>query len=127
MRPRGSTMVEVVVGISVLVALAAMGAPSYLVYTEAGREAQCASNRHALEAAERACSLDSNGKACLGMNTLVKSGYLEGRPTCASGGRYVWIAGHPDDPSYPSMGCSKHYFPHDEETVERDAAPAARG
>ena len=127
MSARGSTLVALVVALSVLGALAAIGMPSYVAYSEGGREAQCASNRHALETAERACSLDHNGKACLDMTTLVKSGYLESRPTCGSGGRYVWIVSDPDDSRYPSMGCSKHHFPNGDDKAEMDAAPSARG
>ena len=108
---RGSTLVEVVRAVALVGALAAIGMPSYLAYTEEGREAQCAANRHRLEAAERACALDNKGTPCLGMNELIKSGYLDAKPTCASGGKYVWIVNDAHDPRYPSMGCSKHWFP----------------
>lgn len=112
-RQLGSTFVEVLRAVSFAGALAAIGMPNYLAYTEEGREAQCTANRHQLEAAERACALDNNGKPCLSMSKLIKSGYLDAKLTCTSGGKYVWIANHAGDPKYPSMGCSKHSFPVD--------------
>lgn len=108
---RGSTLVELMVTISLIGALAAIGMPNYLSYTENGREAQCATNRHTLEAAERACALDNGGKPCLKTKKLAKSGYLGATPTCASGGKYVWIVTDADQPDYPKAGCSKHFYP----------------
>ena len=115
MRIGGTTAVEVTVALAVFGALLALGMPNYAAYTEDGREAQCANNRHALEEAERACALD-NGAPCLTPKKLAGSGYLRTPPTCASGGTYVWIVSDPADPEYPKVGCSKHFFP---ETAQR--------
>ncbi len=111
MTVRGSTAVEVTVGLCVFGALLAIGMPNYAEYTEHGREAQCANSRHALEGAERACALDNNGAPCLEMRKLASSGYLGTVPSCTSGGAYVWITTHATDPEYPKIGCSKHFFP----------------
>src|SRR6185436_11198712 len=54
---RGSSLVELIVAMCVLGAILALGMPGYHWYGEEGRAAQCATNRHALEAAERACAL----------------------------------------------------------------------
>ena len=107
----GSTLVELIVAMSIFGALLSIGMPNYLSYTEQGREAQCASNRHTLEAAERACALDNGGKPCLKTKKLANSGYLTGAATCASGGKYVWVVSDATQPDYPVMGCSKHFFP----------------
>ena len=111
MKAPGWTAVEAVVGLSVFGALLAIGVPGYVGYTEHGRDVQCAKNRHALEAAERACAIDHKGQPCLTAPKLETSGYLGTMPTCASGGKYVWIVSEPADPDYPKVGCSKHYFP----------------
>ena len=107
---RGSTLVELLVVMTVMGALLSIGMPNYLSYTEQGREAQCASNRHSLESAERACALDNMGKPCLSAKKLASSGYMDARPTCASGGKYIWIVSKAADPAYPKAGCSKHFF-----------------
>jgi type II secretory pathway pseudopilin PulG len=107
---RGSSLVELTVGLSIFGALLALGMPGWRRYGEEGRAAQCATNRHALEVAERACAVNRDGKACLSMKTLTESGYLSATPTCASDGTYVWIA-DAAQPGYPKMGCSKHFFP----------------
>jgi type II secretory pathway pseudopilin PulG len=111
MSRRRSTMVEVTVVLAVLGALLAIGTPSYVDYAEQRREAQCADNRRALEDAERACARDNDGEPCLRPKKLVEGGYLRTLPTCASGGTYVWIVTDPADPTYPKIGCSKHFFP----------------
>ncbi len=111
MKASGWTAVEAAVGLSVFGALLAIGVPGYVGYSEHGREAQCASNRHAIEAAERACALDNKGTPCLAARKLATSGYLGTMPTCGSGGKYVWIVSDAADPEYPKIGCSKHFFP----------------
>ena len=108
-RAKGATLVELLVTIAVIGALAAIGIPQYASYTEQGREAQCVANRHNIEEAARACTLDA-GRPCLTTKELVGSGYLEGMPACPSGGKYVWLNDDPADPKAPIMGCSKHYW-----------------
>jgi type II secretory pathway pseudopilin PulG len=110
---RGSSLVELIVAMCVLGAILALGMPSYHGYGEEGRAAQCATNRHAIEAAERACALKHDGQPCLTPSMLAESGYLGTIPGCASGGTYVWIVGDPAQPGYPKIGCSKHFFPHE--------------
>ena len=68
---RGTTLVEVLVAVAVIGALSAIGIPQYASYTEKGREAQCIANRHNVESASRACTLET-GKPCLTTGELVK-------------------------------------------------------
>jgi type II secretory pathway pseudopilin PulG len=105
----GETLLEVLVAVSVIGALASIGIPQYAGYTERGREAQCMANRHKVEAAERACAVDK-GRPCLRAETLGESGYIDAMPACPSGGSYVWLKDDPSDPEFPKMGCSKHYW-----------------
>ncbi len=111
---RGTTLVEVLVAVAVIGALASIGIPQYASYTEKGREAQCIANRHNVESASRACTLDT-GKSCLTTSELVKSGYMSGMPSCPSGGEYVWLKDDPSDREAPKMGCSKHYWDSEQE------------
>jgi prepilin-type N-terminal cleavage/methylation domain-containing protein len=120
---QGTTLVEVLVAVAVIGALAAIGIPQYASYTEKGREAQCISNRHNVESASRACTLET-GKPCLTTGELVKSGYMDGMPTCPSDGNYVWLKDDPSDPESPKMGCSKHYWDAEQ---ERHAAGGGKG
>jgi type II secretory pathway pseudopilin PulG len=110
----GTTLVEVLVAVSVLGALAAIGIPQYASYSEHGREAQCVARRHHVEEAERACALET-GKPCLTAAALHESGYIHGMPSCPSGGTYVWLKDDPTDPRAPELGCSKHHWNADEE------------
>ncbi len=118
----GATLVEVLVAVSVLGALAAIGIPQYASYTERGREAQCVANRHNMEEAARACAAEK-GKPCLTTQELVDSGYLDGMPKCPSGGTYVWLKDDPSDPEAPKMGCSKHYWDPGEERHAEGGEP----
>jgi type II secretory pathway pseudopilin PulG len=105
----GSSLVDLLVVVAILGALASIGVPQYTRYSEHRREAQCVGNRNAIEEAERACQVD-HGKPCLSTAMLTGSGYLSAPLTCPSEGRYVWIANKPSEERYPLLGCSKHFW-----------------
>lgn len=107
---RGSTLVELMATLTIIGAIASIGMPQYLLYTEQSKAAQCQANRVTMEKAEYACALD-RGKPCVNTKLLQASGYLDAQPKCPTGGKYVWAGKAADDPNYPHVACSKHGIP----------------
>jgi competence protein ComGC len=109
-RAQGSTVVELLVALFIIGALASLAMPQYMSYVEHAKAAQCAENRHVLESAESACAL-RRGKPCLSTGRLIASGYLNAPVRCPSGGKYVWLGRDFGHPQYPQLACSKHFLP----------------
>jgi prepilin-type N-terminal cleavage/methylation domain-containing protein len=97
----GFTLLEVMVTIAIVGALASIAIPHYQSYAEQARAAQCQTKRYHIEMEERGYYLDHD-EAGLQINDTW---------SCPSGGVYVWLVSDPDDPGYPQVGCSVHYAP----------------
>ena len=96
----GFTLLEVLVTMSIVAALAAIALPHYVDYREKANAAACLSNRRNIEMDERAYFV-AHHEASLGM---------DGRYRCPSGGTYVWLVSDPEDSGYPRVACSVHYM-----------------
>jgi prepilin-type N-terminal cleavage/methylation domain-containing protein len=96
--PEGFTLLELMVVLSIVGALASIAIPRYAVYREKAQAAVCAVNRYHMEMEEMAYFLE-NSRASLNIHEKYK---------CPSGGVYVWIVSNPDDPAYPRIACSHH-------------------
>jgi len=95
----GYSLIEILIVITVLAALAAIAVPQYLSYIERGRAAKCLANRHNIETDEKAFYI-ANGRTGLA---------VDARYACPSGGLYVWLVSDPASSEYPRIGCSLHY------------------
>ena len=94
----GFTLLEVLVVIALIGALAAIALPHYLAYVRRAQATACAANRRNIEMAEREQFVRTNQA-----DLTVASGFR-----CPAGGEYVWIVNDPGDPDYPEIGCSVH-------------------
>jgi len=96
--PLGFSLLEVMVAITIMGALASIAIPQYAAYREKARAASCLSNRHHIEMEERTYFLDHD----------VPNLEIDELYSCPSGGEYVWLISDPNDPDYPKIGCSIH-------------------
>ena len=106
--PSGFVLLELMVVLAIIGALASIAVPQYSAYGEKAGAAVCASNRYHIEMEERAYFLE-NSKASLSVHE---------KYTCPSGGVYVWLVSDPDAPDYPLIGCSVHYAGIEDSTPE---------
>ncbi len=106
---RGVTLIELLMVVTIILALAAIGVIKYVETVQKARVTQCLANRSAIEDAERRYYY-TNDEPCLNISKLVEEGYLDKMPVCAVGGQYVWISTSPFSPCYPMVGCSVHYW-----------------
>lgn len=95
----GFTLIEVLMVIVIIGALASIATPQYASYQEDARSVSCQSNRRNIEMDERSHFL-ANDSTSLNIGS---------RYSCPSGGVYVWLISDPDNPEYPQIGCSVHY------------------
>jgi len=100
-RIQGFTLVELLIVIMLLAALASIAIPLLASYMERARAAACLSNRHNIEQDERSSYL-ANGAPSL---------VIDNRYKCPSGGVYAWLVSDPTKAGYPSVGCSLHFAP----------------
>lgn len=94
----GATLLELMVVLAIIGALASIAMPRYAVYQEKARAAHCLANRYHIEMAERTYFLEHNA-ASLEVDAMW---------SCPSGGVYAWIVSDPRDPAYPKVICSVH-------------------
>lgn len=94
----GFTLLELMVVILIMAALASIAIPRYAQYRQRAQAAACLSNRYNIDMAERAHFLEQNEPG-LSIDEIYK---------CPSGGVYVWIISDPKDPGYPRVMCSVH-------------------
>jgi len=96
---RGFTLLELMVAVAVMGALASIAIPQYAAYRGKVQAVHCLANRYNIEMEERAYFLDHNTPG-LEIDPMYK---------CPCGGEYVWLISDPNDPGYPKVGCSIHY------------------
>ncbi|MBN1103357.1 MAG: prepilin-type N-terminal cleavage/methylation domain-containing protein [Deltaproteobacteria bacterium] len=94
----GFTLIEVVMVITILGALASMAIPHYAAYQEKARKARCAAHRYYIQMEEETYFLGHNS-----VNLKIDE-----RWSCPSGGVYVWVVSDPKDAGYPRVICSVH-------------------
>ncbi len=82
-------------------ALASIAILNYLSHVKKARAAHCLANRYNIEMAELAYFLEHN-EPNLKIDDLW---------SCPSDGVYVWLISDANDPSYPKVGCSIHFWP----------------
>ncbi len=97
----GFTLIELLMVFVVIGALASIAIPQYASYGVKARAAHCLANRQNIEMAETAYFLDHDSPS-LKIDDLYK---------CPGGGEYVWLISDPNDPDYPKVGCSIHFWP----------------
>ncbi|RLC19967.1 MAG: hypothetical protein DRH56_10730 [Deltaproteobacteria bacterium] len=98
-RSGGFTLIEIIVAIAIIAALASIAIPQYAAYLARARAARCLANRYHIEMDERAYFLEHNAPSL----------HIDERYTCPCGGTYIWLVSDPNDPRYPKVGCSVHY------------------
>ena len=108
--PRGRTLVEIMVALSIAGGLASIAITAYAGYTKTALATQCLANRKAIETAAQACGLEQ-GQPCFTMGKLIANDHLGKEPKCPSEGVYVWISKAPDSSYYLKLGCSIHLWP----------------
>jgi len=97
----GYAIIELMVVIAIMGALTSIAIPEYSSYREKARAAHCLANRYHIEMAERAYFLE-----------YIKPNLkIDDLSTCPSEGVYLWIVSDPNDPHYPKLGCSIHFWP----------------
>lgn len=97
----GNTLLELMVVMAIIGALASIAIPGYSSYREKARAVHCLANRYQIEMTEREYFLEHN-ETNLKIDDLWK---------CLSDGVYIWIVSDPNDPDYPRVGCSLHFWP----------------
>jgi len=97
----GFILIELMVVIAIMGALASIAIPRYSSYRDKARAASCLANRYHIEMAERAYFLEHN-EPNLRIDDLW---------SCPSDGVYVWLISDANDPDYPKVGCSIHLWP----------------
>lgn len=95
---KGFTLLELMVVMFIIAALASIAIPRYAQYRQRAQAAVCLSNRYNIDMAESAHFLEQ-GEPGLAIDESYK---------CPSGGVYVWIISDPKDPGYPKVTCSVH-------------------
>ncbi len=101
----GFTLIELLTVFVIIGALASIAIPQYASYTAKARAAHCLANRYNIEMDESAYFL-ANDSPSLKIDDLYK---------CPSGGEYVWLISDPNDPGYPKIGCSIHFWASEDE------------
>lgn len=97
----GFILIELMVVIAIMGALASIAIPRYSSYRDKARAASCLANRYHIEMAERAYFLEHN-EPNLRIDDLW---------SCPSDGVYVWLISDANDSDYPKVGCSIHLWP----------------
>jgi len=97
----GYSLIEMMVVIAIIGALTSLAIPEYSSYRDKARAAHCLANRYHIEMDERAYILEHN-KPNLEIDDLL---------SCPSDGEYIWIISDPNNPDYPKVGCSIHFWP----------------
>lgn len=97
-REKGFTLLEMMVALCIIAALASIAIPRYAAYRERAQAAACLSNRYNIEMEERAHFLEQEEPGLT----------IDGIYKCPSGGVYVWLISDPKEPGYPRVICSLH-------------------
>lgn len=94
----GFTLLELMVVLSMLAAIALTAVPHYQVYMDKGKTAACQLNRRHIEMDAQEAYLRTN-QASLAIDPKYR---------CPSGGTYVWLVSDPAAAGYPMVICSLH-------------------
>ncbi|MBW1702470.1 MAG: type II secretion system protein [Deltaproteobacteria bacterium] len=97
----GFILLELMVVLGIMSALASIAIPNYMSYREKAKAASCTAHRHNIEHEVLEYFLEHR----------VHNPEIADKYKCPSGGVYMWIISDPDDPDYPKVGCSMHYWP----------------
>ena len=95
----GFTLLEVLVVLAIIGALASIALPHYLASRVTALAVSCQSNRRHIEESESANYLVNKTPGLA----------IDEKWKCPSGGVYVWLVSDPEDPDYPKVGCSIHF------------------
>ena len=95
----GFTLLEVLIVMAIIVMLASIAIPNYVVNREQARAAACLANRRTIENDEAAYYALNNSPS-LSISTTYR---------CPGGGVYLWLVSDPADADYPKVACSIHY------------------
>ena len=96
----GFTLLEILVVVTIIAALASIAIPHYVDYRKEAEEAVCLSNRRNIEMEETGYFLQHQ----------VPSLSIADSYKCPSGGTYAWLVSEPDEDGYPRVGCSIHFM-----------------
>ncbi len=94
-------LLELMVVLGIISALTSIAIPNYIPYREKAKAAGCTGNRYNIEQEALEYYLEHR----------VHNPSIADKYKCPSGGVYIWIVSDPDDPDYPKVGCSIHYWP----------------
>lgn len=95
---KGFTLLELMVVLSMLAALALTAVPHYKGYIDKGKSAACQINRRHIEMQEQEAYLRTDNASLA----------IDDKYRCPSGGTYVWLVADPAAPGYPMVVCSLH-------------------
>jgi prepilin-type N-terminal cleavage/methylation domain-containing protein len=107
----GYTLIELMVVIAIIGTLASIATPNYLRSRMRAQDAACQANRLNIETVENTYFITHNKPSLSIRDTYA----------CPSGGVYVWMVSDPDNPDYPTVGCSIHFIAVQESSPPADA------
>jgi len=94
----GFTLLEIMVVLGLMSAIALIALPHYQLYVAQGKAAACQANRRHIEMDERGIYLESNQVSLA----------IDPKYRCPAGGTYVWLVSDPAASGYPQVVCSLH-------------------
>jgi type IV pilus assembly protein PilA len=107
----GFTLIELMMVMVIIGALASIAIPQFASYTAKARAAHCLANRYNIDMDESAYFIEHDSP-----NLEIDDLYQ-----CPSGGEYVWLISDANDSGYPKIGCSIHFGgSEDEEDKDKD-------
>lgn len=113
-RKNGFTLLELLVSIAVICALAVTAVPLFYSYAERSRSSACLMERDTADKMIIVFLMEDKNPLLTSISQLVRPGYLEAHPECPAGGQYLLMPAD-ERHSYPRIGCSLHFWGTDEE------------